>query len=297
MKFSFPSVLIKYCLFLFFVPLCVVKAQETMPAMLSMKGHALKAKANGKNYQLYVSLPNGYDVANAERYTVLYVLDANITYPILHSLHGLLDGSGEIQKIIIVGVGDEDQSPEVWLRSRMEDYTPSADPSVNKEVATSLQVPEASIKTGNAKAFLSAMRTDIIPFINEHYKTKGKAGIAGHSLGGLFVGYSLLNATDVFDSFGICSPSFLWNNGEILAQESAFLAKHKDVVANVFISSGKLEPEIMYPSIRGFIAALKQSQYKAIKLTTHEFDGETHTSVITASLSRMLKVLYGTNRG
>ncbi|WP_395047987.1 alpha/beta hydrolase [Flavobacterium sp.] len=154
----------------------------------------MQSTVNNKTYQLYISLPAGYNSADTTRYPVLYILDANYSYLLISSLHNLLDSGQEIEKIIIVAIGDKDQSNITWNTRRMIDYTPSNDPNVDTEIASGFNIPVSQVKTGGAKSFLTTIRTDIIPFIDMHYKTTNDRGISGHSVGGLFAGYCLLNA-------------------------------------------------------------------------------------------------------
>ena len=260
---------------------------------LSMKGQILQSTINKKKYQLYISLPAGYNTADTYRYPVFYVLDAYYSYPLIFSLHSLLDSSQELEKIIIVAIGDEDQSSSTWIASRMTDCTPSNDPNVDAEIAKGLNISMSQVKTGGAKDFLETIRADIIPFIDKNYKTTNDRGISGHSIGGLFAGYCLLNAPDLFKRFGLNSPSLFWNNQEIISSEKHFATKHTELDAKVFISYGSLEPEIMAPSINSFITGLKEHNYKGLSLTTYVFEKETHVSVVPASISRTLNVLYG----
>ena len=77
------------------------KAQDNNENVkLSMSGHILKSTNNNKKYQLYVSLPSDYNPIDTKRYPVLYILDANYSYPLINSLHSLLDSGQEIEKII-----------------------------------------------------------------------------------------------------------------------------------------------------------------------------------------------------
>ena len=276
----------------FFIP----NLSEAQNENLSMNGHIVKSSFNKKDYQLYISLPSNYNPSDTIHYPVLYILDANYSYPLISSLHNLLDSCQEIEKIIIVAIGDKDQSNVTWISSRMSDCTPSNDPNVDAEIANGLNIPKSEVKTGGAKEFLATIRTNIIPFINNNYKTKNDYGILGHSVGGLFAGYCLINAPDLFKRYGINSPSFLWNNQDILSNQKNFITKNAELNAKVFISYGSLEPEIMFPSINSFINTLEERNYKGLTLTTQIFENETHTSVVAASTSRALKVLYGVKR-
>lgn len=278
-------------IFLSSIPnLCI--AQNSYNANLSMSGHILNSTINSKSYQLYISLPSDYNAKDSKRYPVLYVLDAHYSYPLISSLHNLLDSGQEIEKIIIVAIGDSDQSTSAWLSNRMIDYTPSNDPKVDIEIANGLDI-NTKIKTGGGKSFLNTIRTDIIPFIDNNYKTTDDRGISGHSVGGLFASYCLFNAPDLFKRYAINSPSLFWNNQEIISLEKKFAIKNTNLDAKIFISYGSLEPEIMLPPINSFIGALKSHNYKGMKLITQVFENESHISVVGASTSRSLKVLYG----
>ncbi len=280
----------------FFIPNLSEAQNTNFNENLSMNGHIVKSSINKKEYQLYISLPSNYNPSDTIHYPVLYILDANYSYPLISSLHNLLDSSQEIEKIIIVAIGDKDQSNATWIPSRMSDYTPSNDPNVDAEIANGLNISKSEVKTGGAKEFLATIRTNIIPFINNNYKTKNDYGILGHSVGGLFAGYCLINTPDLFKRYGINSPSFLWNNQEILSNQKRFITKNAELDAKVFISFGSLEPEIMFPSINSFINTLKERNYKGLTLTTQIFENETHISVVAASTCRALKVLYGIKR-
>jgi len=276
----------KHLLNLLFVTFSL-NAQDLQPsAMLLQKGHIVKSTSNGKIYQLYVSLPVGYDADDFAKYPVLYVLDAYYSYPLLYSMHKLLDNSGDIERIIIVAVGDEDQSNRQWLISRTLDYTPSSDSFADTDIARGAGLDIFAIKSGGARAFLKTIREDIMPFIEKTYRTTADRGIAGHSLGGLFAGYCLLNEPDLFTRFGMSSPSFLWDRGEII---NSLKFARIDSKAKIFISEGSLEPKVMSPFIKSFIDGIKD---KNLSLTYHLFENETHASVMAASMSRMLRVLY-----
>lgn len=254
--------------------------------MLLQRGHIVTSSANGKTYQLYVSLPVGYSPDDLTRYPVLYVLDAYCTYPLISSVHALLDYGGDIEKVIIVAIGDKDQSNKQWLISRTLDYTPSSDFFADSDIARGAGLNAFDIKSGGAKAFAATIRKDIIPFIDKTYRTTADRGIFGHSLGGLFAGYCLINESGLFNRYGMSSPSFLWNKGEIV---SALKFAHISPDAQIFISEGGLEPKVMSPFIKSYMQGLKD---KSVPFAYNLFENETHASVLAASTSRMLRVLY-----
>lgn len=260
---------------------------------LTMKGHRIKAKRSTEEYQLYVSLPAAYNAEDNQRYPVLFLLDAYYSYPLVSSLHKLLEASQEIEDIIIVAIGDKDQSSSTWYKNRMINYTPSNDPTVDQEIAEGLGISIAEVKTGKASAFLQCIREDIIPFIDSTYKTTKDRGISGHSVAGLFTAYSFIYGHDLFNKYGINSPSLFWNNNEVINKMEALIKTNENLEADLFISYGALEPEVIRSSIQSFLGVLNQHQNKRLSIKTTVFEEETHTSVVSTSLTRTLKVLYG----
>ncbi len=130
----------------------------------------------------------------------------------------------------------------------------------------------------------------------KQYKTNDDRGISGHSLGGLFAGYCLLKANDIFQRFGINSPSFWWNNKEIFNVEKSFSQKNTALSAKVFMSVGSQEGNSMTPVMAAFADSLRSRNYTGLKLTSHMFEDENHMSVVPAMISRTLRVLYGKSK-
>jgi predicted alpha/beta superfamily hydrolase len=267
-----------------------------VPVINQQEKHLFHSTTNGKSYHLAVSLPSHYSPADSVKYPVLYHLDGSFSFPIAHAARTFLDMFGEIEGVIIVGIGDEwEHSYSPWISSRWTDYTPSADPASDSNPAflNVFDLTEGALVSGGAPVFLDMIQNEIIPFINGQYRTTLDIGISGHSFGGLFAGYCLLKATDVFSRFGINSPSFWWNKDEILALEQLYAQQNEDLKAKVFVSVGSKEGTRMVPKMIAFTDSLQSRSYKNLKLTSHVFENETHNSVIAASISRTLRVLYG----
>jgi predicted alpha/beta superfamily hydrolase len=76
--------------------------------------------------------------------------------------------------------------------------------------AVSFGMPREKVRSGGAPAFLRVLREEILPFVEETYRTSEDRGIAGHSFGGLFAAWMLLEAPDLFRRYGLNSPSLWW---------------------------------------------------------------------------------------
>ena len=257
--------------------------------------HNIKSRFNSKTYQLYVSLPKKYSEQDSLRYPVLYVLDGKFSFKSMSSIREVLDLGKEIKDIIIVSVDDSCVTDEDWLASRYNDFTPSSILQADTLWSKIMNIPEGNLKSGGAESFLNTLEKDVIPYINHHYKTTDDRGLSGHSLGGLFAGYCLLKKPYLFKKYGINSPSFWWNNSEMLRYENYYANSNTELSANIFFSVGGFEDALMLASFNAFTNSIKNHNYKGLSMSVKIFDGETHLSVVPASGSRTLKVLYGSN--
>lgn len=270
--------------------------QDLPPAVPQLtKEHTVTSSFTHKTYQLYVSLPKRYSVQDTLHYPVLYVLDGRFSFKSMTSIRELLDLGKEIKDIIIVSIDVRSTTDADWFASRHNDFTPSNIPQADTLWAKIMNIPEGKLKSGGAENFLNTLEKELIPFIDSQYKTRPDRGLSGHSLGGLFTGYCLLKKPTLFKRYGINSPSFWWNNSEMIKEEGCYAGQHSDLSANVFCSVGGLEDPIMLDVFKGFTNALQSRGYKGLSMKIKIFDGETHVSAVPAGSSRTLKVLYGSN--
>ena len=256
--------------------------------------HTITSEIMGIDYQLYISFPESYSTKDSISYPVLYVLDASHHYELFNSINKRLRSSGKIEDVIIVGIGSGLDSKN-WLVNRHHDYTVSVDTIRERKMDKRYGVQEGTVRSGGASKFLSCIKTEIIPFVDKHYKTNTDRGILGHSLGGLFTAYCLLNSDGYFTRFGISSPSLFWKKKEFLDQAVLQFTINEtwDIPpTKVFISVGEKEGEFMIPKMVRFSTYLERNDYENIDLSWHIFENETHGSVIPVMMSKSLSTLY-----
>lgn len=263
--------------------------------------HTMTSTIMGKEYHLHISFPSNYSTKDTISYPVLYVLDGNDLFQSFHSAQRYMNYGGELEDVIIVGISSGNDLRS-WYLNRFYDYSPSVDTISEIETEEAFGLARGAVKTGGAERFLKVIKTEIVPFIDKHYKTNGDKGIAGVSLGGLFTAYCFINSDGYFTHFGINSPSLYWNKEELLNKA---MTKIKNIRENkiqwnipptkVFISVGKLEDPSMVSTMVKLSTYLEDLDYDRIDLDWQIFENETHTSVLPANLSRTLSVLYGKN--
>ena len=202
--------------------------------------HAIASKLMGKEYQLYISFPDSYSTKDTISYPVLYVLDGKYSFYSILAAKEASDLSGSLEEVIIVGIGSG-LDVQSWLKNRLYDYTPTINTPRERALEKRWNFAAGELKSGGGDKFILSLKTEIIPFIDKHYKTNADRGLSGHSLGGLFAAYCLINSDGYFTRFGINSPAFYWDNEKVLNQAvSQFtLNESFDMPATkVFISVG-----------------------------------------------------------
>lgn len=254
--------------------------------------HIIESKITDRNYELYTSFPYGYSTEDTISYPVLYVLDGLYYFPAINQANETMGWGGQLEDLIIVGLSSGVNN-EDWFVNRTLDFTTSVSPTDEKRFEKNSGSEEGSLKSGGAAKFLEVLKDEIIPFVDRHYKTNANRGIAGHSFGGLFAAYCLINSPTLFAKYSINSPSFWWDNQELFLKAKSTLGEYDNIEIEVFISVGSLEnPNILIPAFQ-FYYDLRRLKSKGINVEWRLFEDEGHFSVVPAALSRTLSVLYG----
>lgn len=246
----------------------------------------------GRTYEVQVKLPPSYDEADAaERaYPVLYLNDARYNFQVAAGITHLPMNADVIEEFIIVGIGYEKGAG--GMDSRARDYTPSVDDGLRW-------------KTGEGAAYLDFVADELIPEIEARFRVDTERRVlAGHSFGGLFGVYALLNRPEVFGGYIVSSPSLWFDDKIMFEQEAAYAAAHDDLAANVYMSVGGLEtPGVpggttneMVGQLADFKAALEARGYESLKLKAGVVEGATHETAFPAVLMSGILWHFATDR-
>lgn len=198
----------------------------------------------GTEYSISIFLPTRMS-ADVGSKRVLFVLDADMVMGMVSEIVESASTVGEIEPAIVVGIGYGGDLMQM-AKLRTKDFTPPLDPanSVNADALVSL----IGNDRGGAERFLSFILDELSPEIVRRYPQASITGnlILGHSLGGLFVSYALLNRPEAFSSFLISSPSLWWDDFAVLGDLLDLPSKLNERKSNptVFIGVGALEQDI-----------------------------------------------------
>ncbi|MBY0492453.1 MAG: hypothetical protein K2R93_21640 [Gemmatimonadaceae bacterium] len=264
----------------------------SLPYSVSLR---MASSETRRPYRIWVALPEGYRREQGP-YPVLYAVDANAEFFTVVEAARLAAEDGDIPTLIVVGIGYDTPNRTIAeiLGPRGLDLTPTVDSARLRTETASAKASGAAPPAGfgGGPAFLRFIKADLAPYIEREFNgSPDGRGFFGHSLGGLFGVYALLQGEGFFSRVLAGSPSLWWDNRAMFAAESVFASRHRALPAKVFLAAGELETRLG-PDTEAFAEQLRAHQYEGLTLQTVRFAGERHDPVIPATISRGLRFLY-----
>jgi len=222
---------------------------------------------------IIISLPHGYE-NNDANYPVLYLLDGlgNIKHEI--GTVELLTDSGIIPPVIIVAIESLDRS---------RDLTPtSAGQGVYGGIGDS-----GIAQSGGAPKFLQFLEEELIPYIESNFRTYPYRLLEGHSFGGLFSTYALMEKPDIFDAFIIQAPALWWNKEEMTANAKLFFNSQTNLDKTIYFGIGGGDGWGMRQELKRYVQVIEENTPKSLRWKHEEVGDEDHDT------SRLLLNYYG----
>jgi predicted alpha/beta superfamily hydrolase len=251
------------------------------------------APASQRGYQVFVALPPSYRTQPERRYPVIYVTDADYAFPLLKQIGRRLNVEGPIiEEFILVGLSYA--KGEGGMESRRRDYTPTANGPTGS--------PKGAVH-GQARAYQTYLRDQVLPFIAQRYRTDEKQRIfLGHSYGSLLGMQILLSEPALFDGYVLGSPSFWYDDHYMVKQARAYATSHDDLPARVYMYIGEYEETRpgdarfsksanMVTDTRDMDQILRSRGYPSLRLQTEVLNDEDHVSVAPRGFTHGLKYL------
>lgn len=259
---------------------------ESSPPFQMGEVHRLQSEALGRSYDLLVKLPPGYQASenSSKRYPVIYLNDGYYCWVTAVGIVQPAFNKGGYEKAILVGLSyakGEDRMP-----SRTRDMTPSKDDSWK-------------LKTGGAREYLTLFKEEIIPFVEETYRADtGRRILAGHSFGGLFGAYALIEEPGLFQDYILTSPSLWFDSETIFALEENAAKAGRNLPGRVYFATGETETPAkgatkndMVGQQKAFIKRLRSRGYKDLEVRGEIMEGGTHLTTFPIGFTRALRWL------
>lgn len=180
---------------------------------------SLYSKSLEEYRKLFIQLPTDYQENGNKRYPVAFILDGEVFLPIVNNVQSFYNG-GFTPEMVLIGISN--------AHNRTRDLTTS-------KVKEKYGMP-FNEENGKAESFSHFIETELIPFVENKYPVTSFRTLIGHSYGGLFTIYTLLNHPQLFSNYIAIDPSLDWDNQQLLTTAQDKLARNNYKGKSLFMS-------------------------------------------------------------
>jgi predicted alpha/beta superfamily hydrolase len=269
-----------------------------------------RIRGAGADYDVWVALPRGY-AASGRRYPLLLVLDGRSQFALAAIAARLVNDDGAGGEAIVVGISTAGPELAHEIR-RLKDYTPDGVPP---EVANALKpltkgmfarygMPEAQWKRlesenlfGGGSIFLNFVTGRLLPALEARYRVDTSAlGLAGHSAGGAFASYALLQGAP-FTRYIIGSYTVAWYGDQLPALEAAFALRNDTRRLEIYESHGdgevaQLHVGDAFVKSGGLLDRLATLQPRRVTVIHRVVEAQGHSGSIPTLYAGGIRALY-----
>lgn len=262
-----------------------LQAAQAEPAPLDGSEQWLMKSAEGRDYRIMVSLPEG-DVPYTGGYPVIYIVDGNALFPAFHAAKRVQE---RWKGAILVAIGYPSDTPYDFNR-RAFDLSPPQPAERNDP-------PQ-----GGQDLFLDFIEKRLMPKVNERFKVdQDQRSLVGWSFGGMFGVYSLFTRPALFQHVVAISPSLWWRDRYLLAHERAFTEQaHTGKLdlthTSLSIWAGDREMPQEIQDVRALQRRLENLSQYGLRSDFQLEAGEDHMSIPFRVTTRVLEELLTTRR-
>lgn len=171
--------------------------------------------------EIYIQLPASYSAENNQTYPVVYILDGDVFLPTASNVLDFYCG-GFMPEMVLIGVSNS--------KNRMRDLTTST--------ISTMYCRPFNQKNGEVANFIKFIEDELIPYVEDKYPVSNYRTLIGHSYGGLFALYSLIDHPHIFANYIAIDPSLDWDNQNLLEHSKTILASHRYKNKSLFVSLG-----------------------------------------------------------
>ncbi len=223
----------------------------------------IDSKVLGEQRQYQVLLPEDY-FTTSQNYPVIYRLDGAENIPLMKEVLGRLKDADAAPDVIIVAIENTD---------RLRDMYPTVNQDRNGPVGIG----------GGAKKFLAFIEQELIPDVEERYRTHSTRLISGASAAGVFSLYAMQQSPGLFDAHIAYSPAVWWNAGAMVERTEKWLSSGPSESAYVYMNMGN-EGLPMRPYYDELLTSFSTLDTPHLNVVVNEYPGVSHELTSAAGI-------------
>ncbi len=247
----------------------------------------IHSKILNEDRTMYIHYPKPDSTNLIKRFPVLYLLDGESHFDMLSQYTDYLSrwDVNVIPRMIVVGIINT---------KRTRDLTPT------KSIINYFGQPDTNTvswmkPSGGGEQFLQFIQDELIPYIDQHYKTQPYKIFAGHSFGGIASIYCMLTHPDMFSAYIALSPSFWWDGEYVLKLADKKLIKETALNKKLFFSDaseGVRDSSSFHTNLLKFDTILANKALKGLDYKYNYYPTETHMTEPVVGYYDALRFIY-----
>lgn len=250
------------------------------------KRFKIKSEILNSDREISVYLPNSYNNNDYVNYPVLYLLDGRKFF---NSFSGVItqlssDASPQVPEMIVIGITSQDRIKDSSPTNSLIGYT--------KEEEKGLEV------SGGEDDFLKFIQKELIPFVDDNYRTNSYRTFVGYSFTGLPVVQALFSIPETFNSYLVIDFSAWWDNEAMMGRLKNFSKEYEGPKRDIFFTtvdrvSNNIYPEKYNPAWK-FIQEFEQNTPRNITFDykKYTYKIENHHSMPLISFIDGMKYIF-----
>jgi len=232
------------------------------------KIYTIQSEVLDEGRKIAIFTPPDYKETD-KKYQVLYLLDGEWNFPFISALTDKLRSSGDIPEMIVVGIINENRS---------KDLTP---PGINDNKS----------RFGGGEDFLKFITEELKPWVNNKFRTHPYNILVGHSFGGLFTIYTMMNKPDSFQSYISLSPSLGRNNEQQVKKAKNYFNQNEIDSSSLYLAIGN-EGGYTQISSEKFRDIIDYTKPQNLRFKFEYLSEESHVSITTTGFLNGIKFIY-----
>ena len=269
--------LVARALLILLVPAAALRPQATTNSVTIGAVDTMWSATLKENRRYLVHTPPSYNDSTFQprHYPVLYLLDGDAHF---HSVTGLIQilGSGVnatfvLPEMIVVAIPNT---------NRTRDMTPTR---VERGMPGNPQATFAA--SGGMSNFLSFIKNELIPRVEEKYRTAPYRVFVGHSFGGITAINALYTIPETFNAYVAIDPSLWWDSRVLLKQARERFSKPGLAGRTLYVAQANtIQPgdttlNAHFNAILQFNGILESFNKSGLRYAYKYYPGDSHGSV------------------
>lgn len=233
----------------------------------------LSSERAGRDYHIYVRLPEGYGANPDQTYPTVYLLDGDSTFPMLAPLHLFMHYDDKVPEAILVGIAYGGFDPAV--NKRHEDFRVVMDDG----------------SPGRAPQFLAMLEEELIPRIEARFRSdRARRVIVGQSRGGSAALYAAYEKPGLFWGHVASNPGREPDTKLLYGMDRDAPAKARE--GHLIVASGSEDRDYLRGTALEWRDRIAARDDLAWDTRFIDIEGGTHAANLGNAYRRAMRVMF-----